>query len=381
MFSGLLDKPYNSEGVSHILKLINVKGNANNWIWFKAYPGEKPIITQTSQARGFTLHSVSFMGFEGLTIQNAYGWGIGVFDSDNLEIRNVTVRDTDGLDNNNVAGIYSNVSRNINVHHSIIHDNYDRLNHDTGGQKTENSRNLVFFRGGNVKVRYNTIFQTPPVTASKTGGCLVYKHGQDVAGGIFEVSHNTFRNCFFAAIGTVTYGGRFHHNLIIDSDNSISVRNHGDRVNLSDNIAEYNTIVGGVGLQWNPWEALDVNSPLGKMTFRNNIVVDKRTTYNSDVGGILVIDPYGRNPAYDRVMAEGLFESNNNCYYNPNRSLLFGFFSSNHAPDFAKGGLYTFAQWKQLGFDVNSIQDNPQLNSITFQPALASCLGKGNYAP
>lgn len=378
MFSGLFNKPYNSEGTSHILKLINVKGNANNWIWFKAYPGEKPIITQTSTARGFSLYSVSHIGFEGLTIQNTYGWGIGAFDSDNLEIRNVTVRDTDGLDNDNIAGIYSAVSRDIYIHHSLIHDNYDRLNHDTGGEKTENSRNLVFFSGGNVKVSYSTVYHSQGINSQKTGSCLVYKHGQSFDG-FFEVDNSIFRNCFFAAIGTGGRNGNFHHNLILNSDSAFSLKDHGGHIQIVNNIIQYNTIVNTRGLLFNPSEVMYANAPLGELVFRKNIISDSNSQYSPDNGGIFSIDVYGPNNAHDKVLSDNILKSNNNCFFNSSGPVLFNFFASNDVASRSKGGLYSFQQWKNLGYDLSSVSTNPNLDA-NFISQNHLCIDKGHSA-
>ncbi|HMO17005.1 MAG TPA: right-handed parallel beta-helix repeat-containing protein [Oligoflexia bacterium] len=379
LFSAVYDDVYQMDGRPVHFGLINVKGTSEHPITIRNYPGEHPVFSPKSSSAGFQLYYADWMLFEGLVVEKFYGSGVAAFDSSNLEFRNMTVRDNDGEGIHNTAGMYmSNVS-NLKIHHSVIHDNYDRTNLHSGGQKTENSRNMVFFGGGNVSVSYSNIFQTPPITAPKTGACVVYKHGQKIPGGVFEVHNNYFKNCFFTAIGTVTYGGRFHHNLIIDSDNPISVRNHGDHVNLSDNIAEFNTIVNGIGLQFSPGEALEVNAPLGAMTFRRNIVIDSKPSYNSDIGGILNIDPYGLNEAHDRVVSDGILSTDYNCYHNTKTSPAYGFFSSNHTGMHSKGGLYSFSQWKALGFDANSRQTDPKLNSF-FQPTDALCVDKGQFA-
>jgi hypothetical protein len=43
---------------------------------------------------------------EGIEIRNAYGRGISLDESREIKVHNVHIHDTDGVDNNNIAGLY-----------------------------------------------------------------------------------------------------------------------------------------------------------------------------------------------------------------------------------------------------------------------------------
>ncbi len=376
---GVYRESYFFENAMSGFQIRNVAGTPANKVTVKAYPGSRVTISPKERVVGFKIYNSKNVLIEGLELAQGYGAGLRIEDgSEFIEGRNLWIHDTDGIDNYNVAGVYSVRSKEININHSFIHDNYDRTCEDTGGQRTENSRNLVFFDGGNMRVNYNIIFQTPPVTAPKTGSCVVYKHGQDLVGGVFEVGHNIMKNCYFTGIGTATYGGWFHHNLIVDSENSISIRNHGVPTGLSGNVAEFNTIVNSIGLEFTPSQATEVGSTFGVNTFRKNIVVDSRS-YNSDSGGIIKVDPYGNDITYLAVTNNMFFRVSDNCYFNSNGSTMFGYFSSNHAPSVSLGGLYNFSSWQGLGFDSGSSVVNPNFTS-TYLPQASQCLNKGIFA-
>jgi hypothetical protein len=229
------------------LILINARGTSAAPIVLKAYPGANPVFAPSVQAIGIRLFQTDHVTLEGLEVTRAYQGGIQVSEADNSELKNLRVYDIDGVDNDNIAGIMIHTSDGVVVHHSMIHDNYDRTNADTGGEKTGNSRNVVLFGGGNIRFHHNSIFQTPATTADKTGACVSYKHRMTIPNAVFEVDHNMFWNCFDAAVITSTYNGKFHHNLIVDSDRSIDVRSHGGPDVLSNNVIEYNTIVNTPG--------------------------------------------------------------------------------------------------------------------------------------
>ncbi len=370
VMSALYNESFDVEGTRYSLHLSGRNGTAAHPIVVKAYPGAHPVIAPASQAMGIYIHNSSHVLIEGFEVNRAYQHGVRTSDSSHLEFRNMWVHDTDGVDNSNIAGVRANETVDWSFHHSLIHDNYDRTNADTGGVRTENSRNIVLFGGGNVRFHHNVIFQTPATTANKTGSCIVHKHPLNHPGGTFEVDHNIFRNCYFAAIGSCSYGGRFHHNLIIDSDESISIRNHGGPPSFYDNVAEYNTIINTPGFRYSPTEAISAGGTMGLAVFRKNIVVDNHP-YNTDSGGILRIDTYGTLATQTAMQASGDLQINENCYHNTSHPVRFAYYSN-----IPQGGLYTLAAWQGKGYDLQSFVTDPQLNADN-APQNASCSGFG----
>lgn len=188
-------------------------------ITLKAYPNGMV----TLQANGVA--AIEFLQSSNIVIEGfevtapSYGSGISISEVTNITIRNCWVHDIDGVDNNNIAGIHMLTSYNGHVHHNRINDNYDRTNADTGGGKTENSRNMVLFNGGNNRILHNIVYQTKSPLDPVTGGCITYKHrGDDDKG--FEVAYNyfwskrkytssyafysSFTDCAFQAVGSGT---------------------------------------------------------------------------------------------------------------------------------------------------------------------------------
>ena len=356
-----------------------VNGQSGAPITLKAYPGTTPILSPSDRARGVRIQNSSYIVLEGIEIANAYYAGARIISSSNVEMRNMWIHGTDGVDNDNIAGISAVDTTYINIHHSLIHDNYDRTCADTGGNKTENSRNVVLFEGGFATVKHNVIFQTPPSNAQRTGSCIVYKHGALAAGSIFEVANNTFRNCYFTAIGNGGPGGRFHHNRIFDSDDAVTIKDHGGAINLTDNIFELNTVVRSSGVKYNPSEAYEQAKPYGNLTIRRNVFIDKAAFYNTDIGGITKFNAYGNNIVYNDVMNRKLLSLTGNCYFNPNTTVRFGLFSDNSTAERNLGGLYTFSEWQSRGFDTGSIVADPNLDASSI-PQNASCSTMGYQA-
>jgi len=367
---------YEPEFLQHVLKLNGVRGTSSAPIVFKAYPGNVPVISPAGVARGIEVRNASHIHFHGIQIKGASHAGVAGFDSDNLKFTNMTIYDTDGVDNDNPAGLYFTYVNNLEVSNSVIHDNYDRTCADTGGQKTENSRNIVLFKGGNVKIHHNYIYQSQSTNAQKTGSCLVYKHSQSVSGGLFEVYNNVFRNCFFTAVGNGGYGGRIHHNLILNSDTGVMVKDMGGNADGRDNIVEYNTFVNTTAFEFNPSQFIQGNYNYGTFTFRNNVISDD-SNYGADAGGIFDIDIYGSNAAKDITENSTLLVTDNNCFFNAKGPVKMNYFASNSSAVRSAGDLYSLSGWKNIGYDVNSVETNPLLSAVNYKSSVSACSGKG----
>lgn len=368
--SGVYGETYQYSGESRAFFLRNVHGLPDQAISLKAYPGHSVVFAPTEQTASAYFLQSSYIVLQGIEFTRGWGAGVRLAESSHLELRNSRIHNVDGWDNHNIAGLYLVDVSDFRAHHNFIHDNYDRNNHDTGGQKTENSRNVVLFGGGNNHFDYNVIFQSKPITDSKTGGCITYKHMASVPNSVFEVDQNIFRNCAFAAVGSGTFNSRIHHNLIIDSD-PISFRDFGGRTSNIDNLVEFNTVVGSflVGyLPTNTW------GPIGALTIRKNIMVDAGS-YDGERNAISVA-PYGSDELYNLAISPGYLTAASNCYFNPNHSLQFNVFGRNGGAYGVLGGYYSFSAWQANGYDSGSFAIDPLLDAFHV-PQAGSCASFG----
>ncbi len=372
--SGLYRDTVPYSGMTYGMFLKNLNGTTSAPIKLKAYPGAHPVITPSSNAGGIYALSSSNLLIEGFEINRAYQYGTRFESVTNLEMRNMWIHDTDGVDNDNLAGVFFGNTSGT-VHHSLIHDNYDRTCSDTSGNKTENSRNVVLFAGGNTRLSYNVIFQTPPITAQKTGGCITYKHSTAAPGPIFEVDHSVFWNCYHPVIGSGTYGTRIHHNLILDSD-PIEIRDFGGTTHNEDIIVEKNTIIRTRGINYVPSSQW---GPIGNFTYRNNIVVDNQS--NNFENATVIIQPYGSDAEYTNLVVGGKLAFNNNCYHNPTAGVMWAVYARNGGGYGVLGNMYTtLSGILGIGLDSGSAIADPQLDGYHI-PANAACAGKGWSAP
>jgi hypothetical protein len=355
--------------------LLGLKGTESQPIVLTAFPGHQPIIKPQARSNGIHILESSNVIIYGLTIDNAYGAGIWVEGGTNHTLDTVTVKNTDGVDNNNISGVYSLNVNNLTLKNSTIHDNFDRTNADTDGIKTDNSRNIVLFGGGDARIIGNSIYQSAPIFADKTGGCITYKHRATSDSSIFEVANNQLRNCNHTAIGSGTPNTWIHHNLILDSD-PIAIRDFGGPTRHDNIVVEFNTIIGGAGLSFNPSNRL---APIGTLTFKNNIVVDNGSYYTERA--IISIAPYGNDSLYEETVSNRKFSSNNNCYFNTtSETILWGAFAQNGGLFGSLGQLYSYSEWQAIGLDLDSHVTNPGLDAVTFLPSSASCLQMGQGA-
>lgn len=365
--------PYWPAPSTHALFFRGTNGSETNYIKIKSYPGHDVKIAPPGQQSAIFIKQSSYFVIEGIEIPKSYTVGVRLDEASNIEIKNMWIHDIDGVDNNNIGGVSSTASANVRVHHSILNDNYDRANSDTGGIKTPNSRNFVAFGGGNIRVDHNTIFHSPAAEDLSAGGaCVGYKHVASLAGSKFEVDHNVLWHCYETAIGSGTFNSHIHHNLILDSD-SILFKDFGGGTKNADEVVEYNTIVRGEGMRYSPTEYW---SAIGPVTFRKNIIFDNYSSSYRNDRGFLTIGTYSNDDLYVKVVENGNLDVSNNCYYNPNQSLIFSLFAANGGNYGIKGDLLSLSEWLDLGFDTTSVNEDPELNS-EFLPTNSNCVNFG----
>ncbi len=355
-------------GGSFVAYFRGRKGDPNKPFTLRAFPGHKPIIDPKGKGIGLSIFQSSRWQIEGIEIRNAYGRGLSIDESQEIHIRNMHIHDTDGVDNNNIAGLYLTDCWNVEVSNSVFNDNYDRTCVDTKGKATENSSNVVIFggtKGGNITIRHCKVYQSLPLSDDLSGGGIKYKHASRVPDAFFNVHHNEFRNCKFFAFGSGTANTHFHHNLIIGGA-GISSRDFGGVTHQDNQVFEYNTLYDTSGFELSPttaWRNDQFPDDPQNIVFRKNIVCDTRSKY-SDEHGIVTIGTYMNDETYRATVPELTFRQN--CYYNPNTPVQFNMASGfNYKDDYREGGVFSLEQWRQAyGYDQDSIEGEPMFVDV-----------------
>ncbi|WP_218944298.1 DUF5123 domain-containing protein [Marinicella rhabdoformis] len=376
-----------TDGGAYLVYFRGKYGDINNWFHIKAYPGTNPILDAGGNGSGALIYQSSHWNISDITIRNAYatgeGGGLRLAEIEHVKVSNVEVYDTDGLDNNNISGLHCAGCYDIEVFNSSFHDNYDRTNHDTNGESTVNSSNMVFFQGGNISVHDNDFYNSVPTSAQKSGTCLKYKHASSDPVAYFKVYNNQFENCKHHAIQTGTANSHIHHNTIINSDRIHSIDAGGPTHQVNQTF-EYNTIYNSGGILLNPttnWINQDFPNDPKNITINNNIFYDLIPAYNQEKG-LINIGTYMSDDLYSLILPE--LNLHNNCYYNPNTAIELNIGAQNGGNYGVLGGRYVLSDWQQdLGLDSNSIEADPMftdINNGNFQPETSSpCINMGAF--
>ena len=382
LFDGVYSDTYNYQGDVLVARFRGLHGSDGARFHLEAYPGQKPVIDPGGSNPGIHLLQSSFWEISGIEIRNAYGRGLVVAESDQVVLSHLWIHDTDGVDNNNIAGLELLGSSDVELRCSLLHDNYDRTNADTNGMATENSSNIVAFGGGDIRIHHSRVFQTPAPTADKTGGCIKYKHAATLVDGAFEVDHNQISSCRFFAVGTGTQHSHIHHNLISNGAGIIS-RDFGGTTHQTDQRFDHNTLYNAAGFGLSPsddWVNADFDDPQA-IAFEQNIVVYD-LPQPSQENGLVVIGTYASDALYQKTLPELTFTSN--CYFNPSGPASFSLFAANGGNYGSLGDQYDLAGWQGLGFDQDSLVGDPLLldpDGGDLRPAADSpCAAMGAYA-
>ena len=375
-------------GGSFVAYFRGKRGDCDKSFRIKAYPDHKPIIDPKGRGIGLSVFQSSHWQLEGIEIRNAYGRGMSINESKEVNVQNIHIHDTDGVDNNNIAGLYITDCWNVEVSKSVFNDNYDRTCADTNGRATENSSNVVIFggmKGGNITIHHCRVYQSLPLSHNLSGGGIKYKHASRVPEAYFHVHHNRFENCKFFAFGSGTANTHFHHNLIVKGA-GISSRDFGGVTHQVSQVFEYNTLYDTSGLQLRPtvrWRNDQFPDDPKNIVFRNNVVYDTRTNYSNEYG-IVVVGTYLDDETYRATIRELTFKQN--CYYNPNGRVQFNMAAGfNYKDDYREGGVFSLKQWQEsYGYDEDSIEADPTFVHVsreTFRLKDSSpCKNMGAYA-
>jgi hypothetical protein len=346
-------------------------GDADHWFRLEAYPGQQPVFRPGAPSGAIDLLQSSYWIVRGIEIDGATQFGIWVVETDQVELREVHIHDTDGVDNGNIAGLRMTSATNVLVTGCTLNDNYDRTAEDTGGQATENSSNMVAFGGGNIEISDCHVFNTLGIADDKLGGCLKYKHMRTLDGGTFVVRGNRLENCRFFSVGTGSPDSTIEGNLIQDSA-PISLRDFGGPTALQNIRIRHNTMVNSPALSVNPDDGGDW-VPLADLEFSGNVTVDDEASYDTD-RAMVRIGSYDSNEQHAIATAAGVMTFEQNCYHNPNTALVFDLFGADNFGD--QGDLYDFAGWQGQGYDQSSFDEDPAFDG-DLRATSANCAGLG----
>lgn len=358
-----------------------IHGTAAAPITIQAYQNEKPIVK--ARENGVENAAIYILQSEnvkvlGLEVTGTFGPGIRVAEASNVEIADNYVHDIDGIHDNNIAGIYTSNTLGLNIHHNLLHDNYDHARAELPGElQRANSRNIVIFGDGSdrVAVHHNKVFNTPRADGRETGEGIWVKHASEIPGASFEFYDNIVRDVQFSAIGSQSANASLHHNLIVNGAPVVS--SGGDNISILGPLqAKYNTFVGSRAIEIYGADGLFPST--GLLDFQNNIVVDDEPAYGVD-HGIIRLAPYGSDADYRVAVTPQNLLFDGNVYFNPLTSPKWNVFSSDQADDrqpAALGGNLSFSEWQALGVDRHSVVANPQFNA-SFIPANPSAANAG----
>ncbi|MHC4397279.1 MAG: right-handed parallel beta-helix repeat-containing protein [Planctomycetota bacterium] len=343
---------------SAIASFRGYDGSDSNWFRIMAYPGHSPVLDGGGTNPVIRIWQSDYWEIEGLEIKNAYGRGILLSEGTGAKIHNVHIYDTDGVDNNNIAGLEIKSTTNAELYDCVLNDNYDRTCEDTSGQSTHNSTNMVLFgNNGDIVIHDCDFYQTPDITADKSGGGVKYKHASQYPASTFQVYNCTFDNHKHFHFGTGTANTHFHHNLITGGADSIVSKDWGGTTHQTNQLFEYNTIYGTKGFAMSPTDGYangDFPDDPTDVVFRSNIVYDIDTSYGSE-DGTIDIGTYMTDAIYSQCVAALSFS--NNCYYNPDIACQFNFAAGGWA---SEGGQFSLSGWQtEYGYDTNSVEADP----------------------
>ncbi|MHC4739510.1 MAG: LamG-like jellyroll fold domain-containing protein [Planctomycetota bacterium] len=347
------------DGGSQIAVWRTKHGDSNNWFRIKAYPGHNPIIDGQNTAIGIKIYQSSYWEVEAVEVRNCYGRGIYISEDTAVKVHDVHIHDTDGWDDDNLAGLYLLASTDVEVYNSVFNDNYDRTCENTGGQATANSTNMVLFsNSGDIIIYDCDFYQSLPLTDSKSGGGLKYKHASPDPASTFQVYNCTFRNHKFFAFLTASGNTHFHHNLI-DGGYNIHSLDSGGPCHQINQTFEYNTHYNTKGMTLVPtinWRNAEFPDDPKNIQFKNNIIYDDGS-YDAFTG-IITVGTYMTDELFNIIVPELFF--GNNCYYNPSEACQFNIGSINGGSYGVLGGVYSLSQWQSTyGYDTNSIEADP----------------------
>lgn len=351
-------------------------GTAGHTIALKRYPGSTATISN-SNGFGFVIRGDYFLleGVEGATARTSANNASFVYGlaTTGVEIRNIYIASMSGMGNNNDSGIYFNGNHDTNFHHNFLHNIKAASGTDVNNiwgitwldeTATANCANHVG--------KYNT-FWNDTFDDTLYGGGLRAKHGcTDAETGVngHRIEFNSFtlpgqEAISWSSAGLRAYGNRFS----LDVTGYAFVFSQVNGVRHENNQIKYNTMLSGLGLvSWN----FPYYSAPESLYIDHNVAVASTTSFAAgNHEGLVDIDGYGSD-AQKTTVDGGMLTCDYNCWYSPNATANFAYFSMNsgaggHGPAGNAGSNYTFSggtSWQTtLGQDTHGFLENPGLNA------------------
>jgi hypothetical protein len=339
-----------------------INGASGQRITIKAYPRES--VAFDNGGRGGSLAYLGGAGavVEGFEFRNSVqlaptkngidGWtpGIAIWGS-YITFRKNWVHDITG----DASGNGGSLRIQGGDHNEIYNNAFERLFMPLPPNGSRwNVQHIIMFNGGFQKIHSNYFSHSE----NEGQGCVLQKHPAR-AGWTSEVYNNTFENCSDAGFTLAGADYYVHHNLFINSQMNFD---YGG----GDATFEYNTIVS------NKQMLIEGN---GAAISRRNLLYQTATNYGTGDGFYTMrINHYVKDSS---IRSKDSFS--NNCYYNPNRAVMFSYFGA------TIGGVYTLAQFNAVeGEDSGSVEADPKFvnaaaNDYRTQPG-SPCAEMGVYA-
>lgn len=361
------------------LNLRNESGTAGSPIRFVCPIGSGAGISPTGCNSGTPCPAVTFetsdyVEIYGCTISGGYGDGVPIEgsgiagDADYGKIIGNDITANFGSPGSNTAGINLSISPiDWTVTDNLIHNNYD-----TTAGTAENERQAVFFTPTGLDFGYNRVYMPVVYTDSNDSASgVVIKHGNST--GSNRIHHNIMWQLRDEAIGGGGAGLTVERNLIVNSERWIWAQNFGGVTYTRDWVVQDNTIYSN--LSSGGWAQFDAENNSGgygtSFIGRRNVYVVADTGYGDD-DAVVTLGTYQADAVRTAFLSSGIFQWNQNCYYNSAATTLQFCDYCNNSTGGPTGTLRTYAQWQSLGLDAASFVKNPVLDT-TMRATDADC--------
>ncbi len=322
------------------------------------YPDEEAVIRGDFSDRCVVVDRRSHYIFSHFKVERCLNEGIRlgldipqqdiVFDG--IEVSNIRYQDNSGF-----LTIHS--YENVVIRNSLFHD-YDQLPGPEGF-----GFYIKLFGGKDILIINNEFYGA--------GSGIYYKHGESThdGGGYTRIYQNTFHDLVEElAISSNQNRTEIKGNLMLNADVSIHHEDGTQEIFTNDIQVEYNTFIDSriILNQGSDTYIQDVQLGAFNANVSNNIILD------SDY----IIWPYGPDSQF--LQGVGL-NSNHNCLFNSASNFQVNYFGADGSWG-DEGGIYTSAQWQQLGFDTQSQFVDPMLDQSHIPSGGAFCSTKGHSA-
>lgn len=363
-------------GTQPVLAEFASNGTLTNKITIKALPGNTPILyTLDGPGVMVTGAHTKFQGLWLITARssnnNASGiWSIG----DYTTVESCGFLGMAGHGDNNDACVHFSHTAGGKVFRSVFKDcdrqagNVDNI--AAVSWLDDNDDPTECF---DHEAKWNTVVQTA-VDAVGGGQAFKQKHGcksADVGANKHPIQYNRITG----VNRIISWNGsslRFSGNIAVTNTNTARFFEDGAGNPMQDNEITDNTFVDSTQLEWSdPYYTVTPE----KLTILRNVFRDSKASYNGGNNeGIFAFDGYGS--AGNKTTFETspyYLSSNNNCFYNPNATLVWSYFNQGDS-----SGQFSFANWKlrPVSYDAASFVENPTFNAY-YGATSANCTNKG----